>query len=149
MSWPCQRRCWARCWKGSRLGTVRLVPSAESRHGAQGGGHRLEPRPHSLRDKFRHTMRTLRKHDLAGKRFGNLLVIRRIRDPRGKVRWRCKCSCGAPAQVVTQDLVRTDGRAIRRCRRCSYRERARARELPLQEFKARLRKLYGDQVSLI
>jgi hypothetical protein len=55
-------------------------------------------------------------YELAGKRFGRLLVIERF-DRR---RWRCRCDCGTLRDVLTQSL--TDGRT-QSCG-CLQRERA-------------------------
>lgn len=46
--------------------------------------------------------------DLTGKQFGELTVIRKIDDGRGKngaVKWLCKCSCGAEYEVLGTLLV--------------------------------------------
>ena len=90
--------------------------------------------------------RALRKHSLGGKMFGSLLVLERVPSANGKVRWRCRCSCGRTSELSTQDLVRTDGRAVTGCRACSYEQRER---MPIQEVKRRLQDIHGDQVSVV
>jgi hypothetical protein len=49
--------------------------------------------------------------DLSGRRFGRLLVLGRAegRTPRGRLRWRCRCDCGAEV-VVEGGLLRAGKR---------------------------------------
>lgn len=46
-----------------------------------------------------------RKHDLTGKKFGNLYVIERASNKGKKVAWRCKCSCGKETITTTYYLL--------------------------------------------
>ena len=58
-------------------------------------------------------------YKLDGKRFGDLVVIKRsdIRNSRGKPLWLCKCDCGKDFLAVTNDLI--SGNALS-CRKCNY-----------------------------
>lgn len=51
-------------------------------------------------------------HDLVGREFGMLTVLRRTdeRTPSKKVVWEVGCSCGGKAKVTTADLLRKDGK---------------------------------------
>ena len=49
--------------------------------------------------------------DLAGKRFGRLIVVERVenyRQPSGqtKTQWKCKCDCGNEIVVIGNNLVK-------------------------------------------
>lgn len=48
----------------------------------------------------------MKKIDLTGKIFGNLLVVYEIkkRSPKNRIRWMCKCSCGSMTIVEGQHL---------------------------------------------
>ena len=53
----------------------------------------------------------MRPLDLAGRRFGRLVVVERDgSDPRGQSRWRCRCECGAVKSATGQKL--TGGRQV-------------------------------------
>jgi hypothetical protein len=48
-----------------------------------------------------------RAHDLTGRRFGRLVVIRRVRrNERPKLAWLCRCDCGSEKKAVTHELRR-------------------------------------------
>jgi hypothetical protein len=45
-------------------------------------------------------------HNLTGRRYGKLLVIRRIRTlPNGEVVWGCKCDCGSFVKQVQSKIT--------------------------------------------
>ena len=39
--------------------------------------------------------------DLKGKRFGRLIVIKRLKDSGGKWKWSCDCDCGTKSKLIT------------------------------------------------
>lgn len=50
--------------------------------------------------------RRVRKHDLTGKRFGKLVVVRETEERRnGKVVWECVCDCGNTCKVRSCHLI--------------------------------------------
>lgn len=56
--------------------------------------------------------------DLTGKRFGNLVVLRRAEDPPHKTRnafWVCRCDCGNEVTFASNDLQRKTSRARTHC----------------------------------
>ena len=51
-------------------------------------------------------MRSVYKHNLAGRKFGKLIVISETEERRhGKVLWLCKCECGKLCKVKSNSLV--------------------------------------------
>lgn len=42
--------------------------------------------------------------DLAGQKFGRLIVVKRAENRRGRVRWRCLCDCGNETIVGARNL---------------------------------------------
>lgn len=47
--------------------------------------------------------------DLIGKRFGKLLVVRRMHnEPRQHARWLCKCDCGKEVVILSHCLIQGD-----------------------------------------
>lgn len=52
--------------------------------------------------------------DYTGRRFGRLVVVRRVLLLRPTM-WECVCDCGKTTKVRAGDLVRKDGRSIQSC----------------------------------
>jgi hypothetical protein len=50
-------------------------------------------------------------HDLTGKVFGKLTVLRRAPNAGRRTRWWCQCACGAPKKQVGADYL-VDGRTL-------------------------------------
>ena len=50
-------------------------------------------------------------HDLTGRVFGMLIVIRRAPNHGRRTRWICRCSCGSPEKEIGADFL-VDGRTI-------------------------------------
>lgn len=44
--------------------------------------------------------------DMTGERYGKLVVVSRVDDPRHGTRWLCKCDCGNDKIVVRRHLIR-------------------------------------------
>lgn len=62
--------------------------------------------------------------ELAGQRFGRLVVIERAKHINGRTAWVCHCDCGNTATVLTQRLSSArdgDPRAVRACEVCRSR----------------------------
>lgn len=77
----------------------------------------------------KHTRPSPGLQDLTGRRFGRLIVVRRVENTStGKARWLCRCDCGGETAVITSSLL--SGRT-QSCR-CMQRElsacRLRARQ---------------------
>ena len=47
--------------------------------------------------------------DLAGRRIGHLLVLRRLPNRAGRARWWCRCDCGRQLVRIGSHLLRTAG----------------------------------------
>lgn len=73
-----------------------------------------------------HLVTAARAYDLAGERFGHLVVIeRRGTDRHGNALWRCICDCGDYSTVRATHLLVSRG--IRSCITCRpHRKRAAA-----------------------
>lgn len=58
----------------------------------------------------------MQANELAGKKFGEITVIRRVEnDKYGKTRWLCRCSCGKEWEVASGNV-----KHIKSCRKCAY-----------------------------
>ena len=66
------------------------------------------------------------KHDLAGKRFGRLLVIERAGFAHRNIAWRCCCDCGTEHTVTTSCLIYGDTRSCGCLRRQLLEKRRKA-----------------------
>lgn len=66
---------------------------------------------------------SLRTHDLAGKRFGDWLVIDRSPVESRNIRWLCECACGTRRDVLGYDLKsgKSKGCGCRKAEECSVR----------------------------
>jgi hypothetical protein len=53
----------------------------------------------------------LRHQELAGRRFGRLVVIRRIGKSRRAWEWLCECDCGGTRTAITSELTRGNARS--------------------------------------
>lgn len=56
-------------------------------------------------------------HDLLGKTFGKLVVLKRLPSKKRQTRWNCKCICGEEKIVTTSHLV---SGAVKSCGRVHY-----------------------------
>lgn len=54
--------------------------------------------------------------DLAGKQFGLLTVIERVRDSHGHIKWRCLCECGSETVSYAGNLI---AHGVSSCRSCA------------------------------
>ena len=55
-----------------------------------------------------HTRKKRRALDLAGRRYGSLVALRRVEDFDGRAAWLCKCDCGNE-KVATAASLRSGG----------------------------------------
>jgi len=58
--------------------------------------------------------------DLAGKRFGRWLVLRKVYTQNNQMRWVCRCDCGVERRVAGQSLR---GGSSTQCRECQAEDR--------------------------
>lgn len=62
------------------------------------------------------TIRNLRKHNLAGQKFGSWTVIERtISNVGGKVHWLCRCKCGVEKEIITGNLINNKSTQCKDC----------------------------------
>lgn len=62
---------------------------------------------------------TEKQKNLLGQQFGKLKVIALSPETKhNKRQWICECECGNRSTVVTRELTRTDGKAIKSCGQC-------------------------------
>lgn len=69
--------------------------------------------------------------DLTGREFGELKVISKAENKKGRVAWNCKCSCGKEKIMTSHDLL-TDGR--KNCGNRIHRIGKNIRDLTLMDF---------------
>jgi len=86
---------------GDRLSVEGSIENVTAGLRAIGERDRTEDRQEAAMGRFR---------DLAGQRFGRLLVIERAGNKGRRVCWRCRCDCGAEVEVRSPSLTR--GRTV-------------------------------------
>jgi len=86
--------------------------------------------------------------DIAGRRFGRLLVIRRVPTRAGRTRWLCLCDCGKEHEASTDSLMQGLVRSCGCLRREESAARAKTAHKRAAARRGRLRVVYADPATL-
>lgn len=84
-----------------------------------------------------------RAKDLAGLRFGSLVVVRRIATIPGRAKWHCHCDCGQSIDVLAWNL---NSGAQHRCGDCANSAKA-ITQIRHGASRSRLYHVWGDMIQ--